>query len=154
MRPSSGIRRRTVLVTGVSGLVSVSGCFGDISGGNGHGPHTYELTIDRPGQDLEMRIESGGESRDVIRIHVGDTAVLHISNDAGDAVGVHNHANDEQVVIESGTEQTMEFEATEEMTGRHEIEGWTAEGDGNGTPAEHGADAASLGVIEVRPGGH
>lgn len=155
--PSSTVRRRTVLVAGVSGLVSVAGCVGDLTDGSGHVPHTYELTIVRREQELAVRIEADGEERDVIRTHVGDTLTLEITNDTDDAVGVHNHANDEVFVVDPGDDRTTSFEVGEEMTGRQEIEGWTVEatsgGDGTATPGEHGESATTLAVVEVRPGG-
>lgn len=154
---SSTIRRRTVLVGGVSGLVSIAGCVGDLTGGSGQGPDTYELTIVRREQELAMRIEADGEERDVIRTHVGDMLTLEVTNDADEAVGVHNHANDEVFVLDPDGERTTAVEVGEEMTGRQEIEGWTVEGgsggDGTVTPGEHDESATTLAVIEVRPGG-
>lgn len=157
MNPSSNIRRRTVLVAGFTGLVTLAGCFDDLAGSTGNGPSTYDLTIIRSGQDLEMRIEAGGDQRDIIQTHVGDTLTFNITNDTEEAVGFHNHANDEVFVIDSNGKHTTEFEAGAEMTGRHEIEGWIVEGTSAGdttvTPGEHGQSATTLAVIEVRPGG-
>lgn len=144
------VRRRTVLVGGGLTMVSLAGCLGGSEpGGPQH--HSYTLTLTRSGEALELRIEPAGEVEDVIQVRVGDAVEFTIENDAGVPVGVHNHANDAEIVIEPGDERTMEFEATEAMTGRQVLEGWVVEA-GDGADG-HGEEATELAIIEVRPEG-
>lgn len=143
--------RRTVLAAGGATVVSLAGCLG---GSEPSGPQrrAYTLTLTRSGGTLGLRIEPAGEVADVIRIHVCDTVEFTVVNEAAVPVGFHNHANDVEFVVEPGQQRATSFEATEAMTGRQEIEGWVVEDEHGGAHDEHGGEATSLAVIEVRPG--
>jgi plastocyanin len=146
--------RRTFLLGSGSTILAFTGCIGQ-SEPSGPQNRSYTLTITRPGETLELQIEPAGEVADVIQIHVGDTVEFTITNAAAVPVGIHNHADDAEIVIEPDEQRVMTFEATEAMTGRQEIEGWVAEGEygEDGAHDEHGGDATSLAIIEVRPRG-
>lgn len=145
--------RRAFLAVGASVLVPVAGCLGGGPDASGPEEHAYTMTITRPGETLELRIEPTPDVADVIQMHVGDTAEFTVLNRADDPVGFHNHATDSEITIEPGAERTVAFDATEAMVGRQEIEGWVVE-DGTGSE-DHGGhgDATTLVVIEVRPRG-
>lgn len=147
------VGRRTVLGSGVAGLVALAGCLDNPFGSSGPRERTYEITVSRSGEALAVSIEPSSDVEDVVQVNVGDTVTFDIVNDAGAPVGIHNHATDEEIVVEAGGERTTEFEATESMTGRHEIEGWIAEDDSGTAEGEHGEDATALAVLEVRPRG-
>lgn len=149
----SQLCRRTVLAAGGSAILSLAGCLSDGSEPSGPQQRSYTLTLTRSGETVELQIDPAGEVADVIQISVGDTVEFTIVNDADVPIGFHNHANDAEIVVVAGAERTMTFEATEAMTGRQEIEGWVAEGaDGaTETDGEHGGEATTLAVIEVRP---
>lgn len=146
--------RRTFLIAGGSTMLAMAGCLGQ-SEQSGPQNRSYTLTITRPGDTLELKIEPAGEVADVIQINVGDTVEFTIINEAEVPVGFHNHANDAEIVIETGEQRVMSFEATEAMTGRQEIEGWVVEDEHGeeGAHDEHGGEATSLAIIEVRPRG-
>lgn len=132
-------------------MASVAGCLGDFSGSSGPRERTFQLTIDESGGSLDARIEPEGDVEGVVQVNVGDTVTFDVVNEAGTPVGVHNHATGEEVVIEGGGESTMEFEASEAMTGRQEVEGWLASDDSG--EGGHGGSATTLLVVEVRPRG-
>lgn len=145
------IDRRSVLLAGGAGVVSLAGCLGTDPGSSGPQERTYTLTITRPKETLESRIEPAGEIADVVRVHVGDTVEFTVVNETDVPVGVHNHANDAEVVIGPGERRVLAFEASEAMTGRQEVEGWVADAGDEEAPDGHGAEATVLAVIEVRP---
>ena len=169
MQQSSGVGRRAVLLAGVPVVGSLAGCLGGIAGGSGPQERTYEVTITRSGGTLQASVDPSGDTAGVVQVNVGDTVTFDVTNEAGVPVGVHNHATDEEVVVEAGGSTTMEFEAVESMTGRHELEGYVAEGtegghsegtEGNhsegtaeGAEGGHGGETTPLIVIEVRPRG-
>lgn len=149
------VDRRSVLATASTALVSLAGCVGGGPESAGPQQRAYTLTLTHTGEAPEVKIEPAGEVADVIQINVGDTVEFTIVNEADVAIGFHNHANDAEIVIEPGEQRMMGFEATEAMTGRQEIEGWVSESGEDGTQdhGEHGGEAISLAVIEVRPRG-
>lgn len=153
------LNRRAVLVSGGAAVLSLAGCLGDGSGASRPQEREYTLTIDRPAETIELQIEPAGDVADVIQINVGDTVGFTIVNEADVPVGLHNHANDAEHVLEPGAQQAETFEATEAMTGRQEIEGWVVEHGDDGTgghderDGEHGEAATTLAVIEIRPRG-
>lgn len=142
------VPRRAVLLA-VGTAVAGAGCLGD-PGSDGPRAHTVSLTLTRADGSVEASVESGGPVSDVVQVNVGDSVTFTVRNDADVPVGVHNHADDAEVVVDPGGETDLSFEATEAMTGRHEVEGWLAE---DGEAGEHGAGATTLVVIEVRPRG-
>lgn len=145
------VDRRTVLIAGGSAMASISGCL-DGSDSSGPQARSYTLAITRSDESFGLQIQPAGDVSGVIQINVGDTVEFTIINEADVPVGFHNHANDAEIVIDPGETRTMSFEATEAMTGRQEIEGWSAE-DGNGGGEGHGSEASTLAIIEVRPSG-
>lgn len=149
--PTRSTSRRSLLVAAGSALVPLAGCLGGGSEPSGPQERSYTLTILRSGESLDLRIDPAGDVADVIKIRVGDTVHFTVVNQADVPVGFHNHADDVEIVIEPGAERSMTFEATEAMTGRQEIEGWVAEEE-HGT-GDHGGEATTLAVIEVRPRG-
>lgn len=146
------VTRRTALAFGGATVATFAGCLG---GPEPSGPRhrIYTLTITRPDEALELRIEPAGEVADVIQVRVGDTVEFTVVNETAVQVGFHNHADDVEFVVEPGDQREVSFEATEAMTGRQEIEGWVAEAgqEEEGERGGHGGGEATLGVIEVRP---
>lgn len=142
------LTRRTTLVA--AGM-AFAGCLGSPAD-EGPQERTYALTVTRSEGTLAMQVEPAGDVEDVIRVSVGDTVTFTIANEAAVPVGVHNHADDATVVVEPGATRDLGFEATEAMTGRHEIEGWVAE-EGAADPDDHAEDATVLAIVEVRPRG-
>lgn len=134
-------------------LVPLAGCSDGETESSGPQERSYTLTITSDSDTLEMQIDPAGDVEDVIQINVGDTVKFTVENEADSPVGFHNHANDEQVVIDAGGAHETSFEATEAMTGRQEIEGWIATADGDDSGDGHGGDATTLAIIEVRPRG-
>lgn len=145
-------------MAGGTAMLSLVGCIGGGPEDSGPQERQYTLTIAASDETIEMQVTPAGEVADVIQVYVGDTVEFTILNEADDPVGFHNHANDAEVMIEPGREHVMTFEATEAMTGRHEIEGWLAAGnqghaDDEEDHGEHGESTTTLAIIEVRPQG-
>lgn len=143
------LARRTVLLTGGSAVVGLAGC---LSTGSDGGPEerSFTLTLTRSETGIEGTIEPAGAVADVVQVAVGDSVTFTVLNDAEVSIAIHNHADDTEEIVDAGDDTELSFEATEAMTGRHEIEGWVVEeADGAG---DHDA-ATTLVVIEVRPRG-
>lgn len=150
--PLPKTNRRAFLLSTAAGITAVAGCLGDLSGDSGPRERSFSVTITTSGAEPDGTVE-GAEVEDVVQVHVGDTVSFTFSNDAGEPVGVHDHASDAEIVIEPGDEGTMEFEVTEAMIGRQEIEAWFVDDTGNRENGEHGADATPIVIVEVRPRG-
>lgn len=144
------VSRRDMLGCAGAAIVGIAGCIE----GETDGPQerTYRLTLTRSGETIEGTVEPAGPVSDVVQITVGDSVALVVQNDADIPLGVHNHANDAEVIVDPGTVSDLSFEATEPMTGRQEVEAWDAEGDAAESEG-HGADASIVLYIEVRPEG-
>lgn len=148
--PTPGLTRRAVLL-GAAGLTATTGCL-SLSGESAPQERTFTVTITEndgvpAGSVADAMVEG------VVRVFVGDTATFTFVNEADRAVGVHDHASDEELVVEPGARGSVEYEATEAMVGRQEIEAWfTGESEGQ-QGGGHRADATSIVVVEVRPQG-
>lgn len=148
--PGPRLSRRAVLV-GAAALTTTTGCL-SLSGESGPRERTFTVTItESDGVPAGSVAEADVEG--VVRVFVGDTATFTFVNDAGRAVGVHDHASDEEFVVETGGERRFEFEVTEAMVGRQEIEAWFPEESEGQQGRGHDADATSIVVVEVRPQG-
>lgn len=145
-------RRHFVLAMG-SAMLSLAGCNGRGRSDSGPQEREYTLTITTEGDTIHLQIEPAGEVEDVIQVNVGDTVTFTVVNNTAAPIGFHNHATDAEIILEPGEERVMTFEATDAMTGRQEIEGWVADSNDEVSDGDHGGDASTLAIIEVRPRG-
>lgn len=147
-----GVGRRALLWASATGVAAAAGCLDVLPGERDPQERTFDVAITTADDELVGTVE-GADVEDVVQVYVGDTAVFTFANRTDEPVGVHDHASDADVAIDPGGEQTLEFEVTEAMIGRQEVEAWFAdetdrrEGDG------HGADATAIVIVEVRPRG-
>lgn len=151
-RSAGSLRRRALVLAGVSGAVSLAGC-GSLFGGDG-GPQdrSFDVEVTLTGGELQGTVAGAGDVEDVVQVNVGDTVTFTFTNGTDEGIGVHDHATDAEVVLEPGGEETMEFEVRESMVGRQEIEAWLLE-EGVEDADSHGADATTIVIVEARPRG-
>lgn len=174
MQDATGMTRRSVVVGGTAGIVSLAGCLDTFTGGSGSRSRTFECRISRAGEKLAMTVEPEGDVEGVVEVQVGDEVTFEFTNATDAEVGVHNHVNDGEVTIDAGGTHAMAFEVTDDMVGRHEIEGWitgsagghheettedghhdeetTTETHHHEDEGDHG-ETVTLLVVEVRPAG-
>lgn len=148
----STLDRRTFIVGVVASVVAVPGCLDVRSSNSGPQERTFTVTITTEEGEPAGTIE-GADIEDVAQIHVGDTVTFTFTNDTEQPVGVHDHATDAEIMIDPGMEQRIEFEATESMIGRQEIEAWFPDETDSETNDGHTADATPIVIVEVRPQG-
>lgn len=148
----SKIDRRTFLVSAVTCVVAVPGCLDLRSSTSGPQERTFTVTITTNNGEPAGSIE-GADIEDVAQLHVGDTVTFTFTNETDQPVGVHDHATDAEIVIDPRMEEHIEFEATESMIGRQEIEAWFPEETASETNDGHTADATPIVIVEVRPQG-
>lgn len=108
-------------------------------------PHPFTLAITRCADGLETTVEPAGDIADGNQVHAGDIVDVAITNRADVPDGVHNHADD----AERG-ERMLTLDATEAVTGGHELVGWIAD-EGHG--GSHEAVATTPADIAGRPPG-
>lgn len=148
------ISRRALLAAGLAGAASTAGCLGRFTpGGSGSRTLTYELTLTGSTPDPDLEISPAPDVEGVISIGVGDEVTLEVTNGLDAAFAVHNHVTDEETTVEAGDTATQSFEVIEAMVGRHELEGFVSDGEGEDGEGEHGDQATTLAVVEVRPAG-
>lgn len=145
--------RRVFLLGTATGVSAVAGCLGSLSGDTGPRERSFSVTVTASDGEPVGVVEAA-EIEDVVQVHVGDTVSFTFSNDTDEPVGVHDHASDAEIVIAPADEQTLEFEVTEAMIGRQEIEAWFADDAGDQGAAEHAGDATPIVIVEVRPRGN
>lgn len=144
--------RRVLLLGGATGVASFAGCLDVLSNDSGPQERSFDVTITTADGELVGTV-AGADIEDVVQVHVGDTAVFTFTNETDESVGVHDHASDTEVVIDPAGEQTLEFEVTEAMIGRQEIEAWVADEEDQGEDDGHSPDATAIVIVEVRPRG-
>lgn len=139
--PGERLSRRSVVTIGATGLASLGGCISLPFGRGGPEELTFEITLRGSDGEITASIDPAGDVEDVVQINVGDDVTFEFVNERDHPTGIHNHAIDEEVVIDQGTTHTTAFTPTEEMVGRHEVEAFDAEGSGDhgheeGTPTD------------------
>lgn len=144
--------RRSLLLAGSSGIAALAGCLDGFSEESGPQERSFEVTITTSDGQLVGTVAEA-DVEDVVQVHVEDTVVFTFVNETGDLVGVHDHASDSDVRVASGGEQTIEFEVTEAMIGRQEIEAWFADETDQEDAEGHEQDATAIIIVEVRPRG-
>lgn len=151
-RDASRLSRRTLLLAIAPGAAAVAGCSNPLAEETGPQERSFDVTITREDGEPTGRVDAA-DVEDVVQVNVGDTVHFTFTNETDEAVGVHDHATDEEFAIDAGGDGTLEYDATEEMIGRQDIEAWfTADAEADGDEV-HDADATTLIVVEVRPQG-
>lgn len=145
------MKRRGFLLGVTTSVVAVAGCQDVLSEDSGPQERSFDVTISASNGEPAGTVE-GADIEDVVQVHVGDTVHFTFINDTGDSVGVHDHASDAELLVEPGAAQSLEFEVTEAMTGRQEIEAWFA-AEADESAASHETDATTIVIVEVRPRG-
>lgn len=143
--------RRALLLGAATGVAASAGCLGGLSGDDGPRERSFDVAITAPDGELVGTV-AGADVEDVVQVRVGDTAAFAFGNETDAPVGVHDHASGAEVVIDPGGERTTEFEVTEAMIGRQEIEAWFAD-EADPRDDGHGVDATTIVIVEVRPRG-
>lgn len=149
---TQGVSRRALLLASASGVAASAGCLDMLPNESGPQERTFDVTISTADSELVGTV-ADADVEDVVQVHVGDTAVFTFANETDQPVGVHDHASDAEVVIDPAGEQTIEFEVTEAMIGRQEIEAWFADETDQQEDDGHGMDTTAIVIVEVRPRG-
>lgn len=147
-----GMSRRVFLLGTATGAAASAGCLDMLPSESGPQKRTFDVTITVSDGELAGTVAEA-DVEDVVQVQVGDTAVFTFANETNELVGVHDHASDAEIVIDPDGEQTMEFEVTEAMIGRQEIEAWFAGETDQQEDGGHGREATAIVIVEVRPQG-
>jgi hypothetical protein len=145
MQRPTKVTRRSALVVGLSGVAALAGCSDAPSGRKETATATYDLTVSRADSELQLDVSPSGTVSDVIQLNAGRDVTFVISNDADTPVGFHNHVSQDEFVLGAGESRSIEFSLTDDMVGRHEIEGWVA-----AEANEHGEESDGHGDEESK----